>query len=116
MVATWRVDKKRERQLTRELQRIVRLCPLLGLKKLFLCGSVARGEVLPDSDLDLLAVQETELPFLARLDRFYAVVKPRVAVDVLIYTPQELEALKEERVFIRKILEEGKLVYEEKPD
>ena len=58
----------------------------------------------------------SSLPFLARLDRFYVLVKPRVAVDVLIYTPQELESLKRDRVFMQRLLEEGKLVYEEKPD
>ena len=116
MNLSWRVDKKRHGELLRELKRIVRLCPNLGFKQLFVCGSLARGEVTADSDLDLVAVQETSLPFLARLDHFYAVVKPRVGVDILIYTPQELDDLKTNRAFIKGIMEEAKLVYEEKPD
>jgi len=115
MALSWQVDKKRQRQLLRELRRIVRLCPLLGFKQLFVCGSLARGEVTASSDLDLVAVQATDLPFLARLDSFYAVVKPRVAVDILIYTPQEMETLRRDRAFIQRILEEARLVYEETP-
>jgi predicted nucleotidyltransferase len=109
----WQTDKARRQRLLRELKRVSSLCSRLNFKKLILCGSVARGEVTPRSDLDLLAVQETTLPFKDRLEEFYALVQPRVAVDILIYTPGELDELAARRPVIRRMLEEGKVIYEE---
>ncbi|ACX52948.1 DNA polymerase beta domain protein region [Ammonifex degensii KC4] len=116
MRVTWKEDRRRKRLLLKELNRIISFCPRLKFKKLYVFGSLVRDEVTAGSDLDLLAVQETELPWLERLEVFFREVQPRVAVDILIYTPEELAELSSSRDFVRRILEEGRLVYEEKPE
>lgn len=76
-------------------------------------GSWARGTQTRRSDLDVLIVEETEEPFLRRLDR-YLLPLYRIAggpaVEVLVYDPSELAAMRT-RPFIRRILEESVLVY-----
>jgi predicted nucleotidyltransferase len=112
--ASWKVDEERKAVLLNELQRIISLCPGLNINKLMVCGSVARGEVTRGSDLDLVIIQETDLPFMERLEKFYTKIQPEVAVDVLIYTPGEIKELATKRSFIRQLLEEGRVVYEKK--
>ncbi len=41
----------------------------------------------------------------------YEHIQPRVGLDLLAYTPQEFEAIRE-RPFIRQALQEGKVIYE----
>jgi predicted nucleotidyltransferase len=81
--------------------------------KAILFGSAARGSDTRRSDLDLLIVQETTKRFFARFDEFdeiHEVMKGR-AVDLLIYTPEELLSISC-RPFIKRILAEGKTIYE----
>jgi predicted nucleotidyltransferase len=82
--------------------------------KAILFGSLARGEMSRRSDVDLILIQETQKRFLDRYDDLLLelgqVVKDR-AVDILIYTPQELEQIKD-RPFIRQALKEGITLYE----
>jgi hypothetical protein len=47
--------------------------------------------------------------FLDRLDEFYD--DAREAMDILVYTPQEFEEMKE-RPFVKRALREGKMLYE----
>jgi predicted nucleotidyltransferase len=85
----------------------------LGVGKAILFGSTSRGTRSRKSDIDLLLVVETEERFFDRYQHFekiYAKLKGR-SVDMLIYTPSELEQMGH-RSFIRKILSEGKTIYE----
>jgi predicted nucleotidyltransferase len=94
----------------------VRLAPTLrelGVGKAILFGSTSRGTKSRKSDIDILLVVETEERFFDRYERFediYAKLKGR-SVDMLIYTPSELKRIAH-RPFIRKILAEGKTIYE----
>lgn len=76
-------------------------------------GSWARGTQSRRSDLDVLIVEQTEEPFLRRMDR-YLLPLYRAAggppIEVLVYDPSELSAMRE-RPFIRRILEESVVVY-----
>jgi predicted nucleotidyltransferase len=77
-------------------------------------GSLARGEASRHSDLDLIVVQETDKRFLDRYDdllREIAQVVTGRDVDLLIYTPQELDQMTD-RPFIARALREGKVIYE----
>lgn len=77
-------------------------------------GSLARGEATSRSDLDLLLIQTTEKRFL---DRYHGILSeiceavPGRDVNLLIYTPRELEGIAH-RPFIATILAEGKSIYE----
>ena len=85
----------------------------LGVGKAILFGSTSKGTESRKSDIDLLLVVETEERFFDRYRHFeeiYSKLKGR-SVDMLIYTPSELERIAH-RPFIRKILAEGKTIYE----
>ena len=71
---------------------------------------MARGDVGSWSDVDLIVVK-TDKKFLDRLDEIYE--DADVAMDVLVYTPEEFEKMKN-RSFIRKAIGEGK--YRIKPN
>jgi predicted nucleotidyltransferase len=93
-----------------ELDRILkRLRADSSVRLVLLFGSMARGEARDQSDIDLIVVKETDLKFLDRLDEFYD--DAREAMDVLVYTPQEFEEMKE-RPFVKRALQEGIVLYE----
>ena len=83
------------------------------VKKAVLFGSAARGSQTQRSDLDIMIVKETEKRFFDRFDEFDDIftLMPGKAIDLLIYTPQELDNIGH-RPFIKKILREGKVIYE----
>jgi predicted nucleotidyltransferase len=94
-----------------------RLQPLFEqrhVRRAIVFGSFARGDVSRHSDLDLILIQETEKRFLDRYDGLLGAIAraiPGRAVDVLIYTPQEVARLAD-RPFIARALREGKTIYE----
>jgi predicted nucleotidyltransferase len=75
---------------------------------------VARGTATRDSDVDVLFVEETELPYLNRIDRYFDVLADRLdrTVEILVYTPSELDR-RAELPFLKKALAEGIVVYEQ---
>ena len=78
-------------------------------------GSYARGEADEYSDLDLIIVAKTETPFLERFRDYTGIYKIwRKGLDMLVYTPEELERMqREENPFINHALGEGIVIYEE---
>ncbi len=93
------------------------LAPLLRgrpVHQVVLFGSRARGEADEFSDTDLLIVADTQRPFPERCKDFLDLLRAiPTAVEMLIYTPDEFEQMREEeRPFITTALEEGIIVYE----
>ena len=81
--------------------------------KIILFGSYCTGQVSEWSDLDMVIIKSTPAAFLDRTRQVLMLLKPRVGVDVLVYTPQEFEHLSRERAFLREeILTKGKVIYE----
>ena len=83
--------------------------------KVILFGSLARGEIRNDSDIDLLIIKNSDKkrPFRVK-DVFVAIrgLDRRYSLDAIVYTPEELE----KRVslgdyFIHRVLAEGKVLY-----
>jgi predicted nucleotidyltransferase len=64
-----------------------------GVREAYLFGSVATGQAGPWSDLDLVIVQETDVPFVERPRAFWDLLDLGLGMDVLVYTGQELESL-----------------------
>lgn len=60
----------------------------------WLFGSHASGSAGPDSDLDLIVVARTELPFTRRPALFDELYELFPALDLLVYTPEEFERLR----------------------
>jgi predicted nucleotidyltransferase len=96
---------------------LARYLPLLAgpgeAERVILFGSFARGEDAAESDLDIVVVKRTSLPFWRRVAEIRRLLKPRIATDVIVYTPEEVEQLAIERPFVRdEILGRGRVIYE----
>ncbi len=102
-------DKKR---LHKELKSILKQLKKFGIKKAILFGSLARGEVGITSDIDLIVILESNIPFHKRLKELYKEIDYHEPLDLLAYTPAELERTLEVSSFLRHALKEGKVVYE----
>lgn len=96
--------------LEEEATRITGLLVERGAILVVAFGSFGRGDVGPVSDLDMIAVMESDLPFIKRLDRLYGEIVPRVGLDLLVYTPAEFEDMRE-RSFVRRALSEGRILH-----
>ncbi len=81
--------------------------------RIVLFGSRATGRARPWSDLDLLIVEESDLPRYKRPARYLrALVGVFPAKDVVVWTPQEVEAWSRvPSAFITTVLREGKTLY-----
>jgi len=105
---------EREKLLNQELSRyLVLLIERDEPERIIVFGSLATGHVYPWSDIDLVIIKQTSLPFLQRLREVRRLLQPRVGTDILVYTPEEFEKLSQERVFFQQeILDKGVVVYE----
>ncbi|MGI1690486.1 nucleotidyltransferase domain-containing protein [Thermoanaerobacter uzonensis] len=106
--------EKRLKVLRDELEKAIYSIISLNPEKVVLFGSLEREDVHLRSDIDLLIIWKTDLPFLERLQVFYDAIKPNVAMDILVYTPEEIEKLYRKNKFIAKVLDEGRVLYEKK--
>lgn len=81
--------------------------------RIILFGSAARGAMGPNSDVDLLIVQDgaDSLDVTARIyDELYGV---GVAVDAVVVTPEDVERFGDSHpLVIKSALREGRVVYE----
>jgi predicted nucleotidyltransferase len=88
-----------------------RICQYLagtGVLRAVVFGSYARGDADEASDLDLLLVERTTLPFVERGRRHLPLFRLGLGVDLLIYTPDEYEELKREgHALIERVEREG---------
>lgn len=106
------LSEKRREALLIELEKMIDKIIELGVEKVILFGSLANNSVGKSSDIDLIVVKNTSEKFLDRLETFYRHLKPRVGVDILVYTPEEFERMKDENQFIRTALKSGRVLYE----
>lgn len=74
---------KRQALLERELERIVQVLRQVGAQRIILFGSAAREDIAAWSDLDLIVVLHSDLPFIKRLGLLYERIEPRVGLDLL---------------------------------
>lgn len=111
MILDKEVGEKRKRRLQSELERAVEELKQMGAQQIILIGSMAMDKFSPLSDIDLVVVMETEDRFLDRLKTAYEKIKPVVAMDLLIYTPEEFEEMSQTRPFLIHALKESRLLY-----
>jgi len=105
--------KQRLVRLSSELDRFIEVVvPALQPERIIVFGSYATGQVHEWSDLDLLVIAETDLPFFERLKQVSLLARSSVGMDVLVYTLAEWEHIKANRLFVREeILKKGKVIY-----
>jgi predicted nucleotidyltransferase len=82
--------------------------------RIVLFGSHARGNARPESDVDLLIIEDSDVPRYRRAPRYLrALVGTVPAKDVVVWTPAEVEAWREvENAFVTTALREGRTLYE----
>jgi uncharacterized protein len=93
-----------------------RVTPVLarrGARRAILFGSHARGTADRRSDVDLIIVDDEDLRYLDRLDKYFADLSRALEapVDIFVYSESELARMRE-RPFVRDALSEGVLLYE----
>jgi len=97
------------------LQEVVRRIRSAGNPvKIVLFGSHGRGEARPDSDLDLLIIEESDLPRYERCTPYrMALMDLLPEKDIVVWTPSEVkEWAQVPNAFITTIIFEGRVLYE----
>ncbi len=82
-------------------------------KMIIIFGSVASHTAGPDSDIDLLVVMDTDRdPFLRSVPIDMCLRKLTVDKDILVVTPEEFEAQKDDEYsFVNEIVRTGYVAY-----
>jgi len=82
--------------------------------KIILFGSAARGEMGPDSDLDLLVIKSEPVHRGRLTENVYInLLGVGQAVDVVVVTPEDVERYRDAFcLIIEPALREGKVIYE----
>ncbi len=82
-------------------------------EKIILYGSFVYGKPHEDSDVDLFVIKKSKKPRTKRhleLDRM--LLDRKMALDILVYTPQEIKKrLSLGDFFIKDIINQGKTIY-----
>jgi predicted nucleotidyltransferase len=97
------------------IQEVVRrVIAAVAPERIVLFGSYAYGTPHPESDLDILVVMKSELPRYQRAVPIYqALTGLLISKDVLVYTPEEVEAWNEvPEALITTVVRQGKVLYE----
>lgn len=81
-------------------------------RRAYVHGSVVRGRQDEASDVDLVLIRDTSLPFFDRLREVFALVDDLGRAEVLIYTEAEERRLREEpgRYFLKDVFATGVLI------
>lgn len=84
-------------------------------QRIILFGSHVYGKPTGDSDVDLLIVMESEERPIVRAARVSRLLRPRpFPMDIIVRTPAEIQQrLQIGDQFIREILEQGRVLYEQ---
>ena len=101
---------QRRQLLEAEAQRFAAEAYGYGALRAYLVGDLAAGSVGPETELEIVIVQETDEPFRRRADFWVAHIRPRIGTRFLVYTPEEFEACEEddalllEAIRVREVL------------
>jgi len=100
-------------RIEQELRRIVeRLIPL-GVQRIVLFGSHARGDFHEGSDIDLFIVHDTPGRFVERIGRVLEVMDSSLTVEPLVYTPAEVDQMRARGSgLLADVEREGRVLYE----
>lgn len=81
-------------------------------EKIILFGSYAWGEPGPDSDVDLFIVKDTSGSTREIARDIDGAIFPRpFPLDIIVYTPEQVNNSLQRDFFIRNIVNKGKLIY-----
>ncbi len=84
------------------------------VEKIILFGSYAWGNPTQDSDFDLLIVKKEKKDFIQEQQKIREVIDGELPVDILIYTPKELDKrLEMGDFFFQDVINKGIIIYGE---
>ncbi len=98
-----------------EIKRLVRrIVNRVEPYKVIVFGSYAKGNATKRSDLDLFVIKDTFLPMARRNEDIRSLLANLpIAVDVHVYTPEEVEEYGSEKyTFVHSVLKTGKVIYQ----
>jgi len=103
----------RKTELENELARIVSVLineyePL----KIILFGSIVSGDIHEFSDIDLIVIKNSQKDFYERLKEVGLLVMPELGADILVYTSEEFEIVRNRLFFREEVLKKGKVLYD----
>jgi len=119
MVTSAQTTVCRRLRRRRKIQRLLAALKPYGPERIYIFGSWARGEDDDLSDLDVVVIKATTLPFFDRLLTVARLLPEDLgAVDLLVYTPAEFAAMQERgNALAETVAAEGCLIYgREEPD
>lgn len=91
---------------------IRRIVEIATPEKIILFGSAARGEMGPNSDVDLLVVKSGAHRRRVTQAIYMSLLGVGQAVDVVVVTPEDIERFKDSfALIIEPALREGKVIY-----
>ena len=93
---------------------VTRIASRFNPDKIILFGSYANGTQDEDSDLDLLIVQDSDLPIQKRgLDIRLSLIGTKIPMDILFYTKSEFDKEKNNSFsFLNSAIKNSKILYE----
>jgi predicted nucleotidyltransferase len=104
--------KARRELLKANLAKILAQLRARNVEKVYLVGSFASGAVRMYSDLDLVVVIRDTQNSKVFARELYESLATETALDLLVYTETEFEAMLRESSFLRHAIKHGRLVYE----
>ncbi|RME74106.1 MAG: nucleotidyltransferase domain-containing protein [Chloroflexi bacterium] len=107
--------EQRYRQLIKNLDHILSvLVAEYQPEKIILFGSLADDRIEEWSDIDLVIIKQTSLPFLQRLKEVALLCRASVGVDYLVYTPDEFEQMLNQKnpFILDEVVRKGKVLYD----
>ena len=105
-------SRYRKEIMEQELEKIVNVLPMLGVDKVILTGDMVTEDYAPDSQIELIVVHKTELPFGRRSDFFSYHLDAAVAVDTQVYTPEEFDELQESLPALNRACRDGRVIFD----
>lgn len=109
--------KRLKKELRREADSIAaQLASFPEVQRVILHGSLARDDVHPFSDIDLIVIGNFKQRFFERWRKLLRSVHCSFDLEILPYTPEEFEELKFNSGIVRRAIREGKILYEAQKD
>lgn len=103
---------KRKKILLMELERIKgELIIKYHPQKIILFGSLLKNRIRENSDIDLVIIKDTNKTFIDRAIEVALLTHPNLAVDFLVYTPEEYKQMSLENNYFFNEINKGKVIY-----
>ena len=100
----------RRQLLEAEARRFSQEGPPYGAMAAWIVGEFAGGRVDPETELELVIVQETDEPFQRRGEFWESHLRPRVGTRYLVYTPEEVDECAESDPLLQQAMTTGEAI------